>query len=84
MARIGSLVCTEASCDVVQDEATPRSSRSNAKSGEDVGSAGKADAQRSKPTSADAEPATPTRRAKTEPQVAGKRQVCCGLIWLSA
>ena len=53
-------------CDDMQDKARHRSSRLQTPwQTSDAGSAGKADAKRSKPMSAEAEPSTPTKRAKS-------------------
>ena len=71
-------MCSRKGCGVTQDQAKHRSSRSDVKAGEDAGSTGKADAKRSKPMSADADPPTPSKRARAESQTAGKRQVLYG------
>ena len=60
---------------MVQDKTKHRLSRLEARVGKDADRTCKADAKRSRPTPADAEPPTPTKRAKAEFQVAGKRQV---------
>lgn len=68
----------------MQGKARHRSSRADAVTDKDAGSAGKADAKCSKPMSVEAELSMPTKRARAEHLVPGKRKVHCSCECVTA